>query len=403
MAEEDKIQPATAQERNVFALWKKNKNDTGINLAFGFKTQNLNVDKLEYALNQIIVRHDRLRSSFCEENECVIRKISENCRLFIEHFASKNLSDFIRPFNLEKAPLLRVAVQGETVLIDICHIVTDGFSMAVFFSELNMFYSGQPVRYNPTPIPPDNESELSSNTEFWASQFKNPFLPLRLPADKKGNAGLYGGDGSSLVHCIESSLTRRVQKVCRELSVTPFVFYFSAFMLFLAKESALDDVVTATNLSCRSPRTMRSIGLLARVAPVRFKLPESGTVKDFLLSVSLSVKSALLHQQFDTDELLARMGFSDLRDFSRTIFTFEHERIADIRLDGKKCEFVPIPSRHSASDLTLCFFPFKNQGLILSIFRTDLFSHQQIRKFLRHYEKIIESFLHIDESIKSIL
>ncbi len=385
---------ASVLEKGIFSLWKKDRNDTGINLAFGFKVENLDRSRLERAVNQIVARHPRLRSTFFEKDGVVFRNTLDSARVSIEDFSSDNLRDFIRPFNLCEGPLLRIALRpdGSTVLFDISHIVTDGFSMAVFFSELDAFYSSGKVGYEPQQIPPENETELLENTSYWAKSFKTEFKNLLLPRDKNGNLS-YGGSGSSLVHKIGRRMTEKVLERCRSLSITPFVFYFSAFLLFLSRECGSDDVVTVTNLSCRSGKSIRAIGLLATLAPVRVSVDEKMPGDEFLRKMNLLVKEYLVHQRYDNEKLLSDLGFSDMRDFSRTIFTYEHEKIADIRLDGKKCDYVPIPSLHSSNDLSLCFFPFKTESRLLVIFRVDLFSHARARRFARHYVDAIQSLL----------
>ncbi|MCR5046174.1 MAG: hypothetical protein K6A42_06325 [Treponema sp.] len=392
---------ASPQERQVFNVWKKNKSDTGINLAFGFKSKGLAPHRLEKALNKIIERHERLRSNFYEKDGIVYRKANPFLEIHVQKFSSKNLRDFVKPFDLEKGALIRAAYFDETLLLDFCHAITDGFSMAIFFKELDAFYSGKSISYEPTPIFSCDEKELKENNNYWSLQFKEPFENLCLPRDKDGE-GLYGGPGNSMLHKINGRLTRGVQKVCKELLITNFVYYFSAFVFFLHKTCSNNDVVTSTNLSCRSGKTARSIGLLANVVPFRFAVDTEMTVADFLRSVDAYVRSAILRQQIDAEKLFDECGLSDIRDFARTLFTYEHSKIADIRLEGNACEYVPVPSKHSQTDFNICFFPFKKYGQILLIFRTDLFSFQLARTYLRTYVKIAEGFLNTSKKLCEI-
>ncbi|MCR4823659.1 MAG: hypothetical protein K5873_12400 [Treponema sp.] len=391
------LEKASCQESSIFNLWQKNKSDTGINLAFGFKSENLDIGRLENAFNQIVSRHDRLRSIFLEKDGTVYRKILPSLTIKLDAFTSKNLRDFIQPFNLEEGPLIHIAYQENTVFLDICHIVTDGFSMAILFSELNDFYSGKKVSHLAPTIAAEDEEKVKANTDFWAGYFQKPFKNLLLPADKSGKRS-YGGDGNALLHSVNASLTKKIQSFCRNLAITPFILYFSAFLIFLYKVCGEEEVVTTTNLSCRSSKNIRSIGLLGTVAPIRMKLSPEMMAGDFLQKVNLYFREVMQHQNFDSEKLLNKTGFSDLRDFSRTTFTFEHPKMADIKLDGKNCTYVPIPSLHSQSDLTLCFFPFKSEGKILAIFRSDLFSLPQVRRFIRKYLNIAKKIL--DEKTK---
>ena len=91
---------ASVLEKGIFSLWKNDRNDTGINLAFGFKVENLDRARLERAVNQIVARHPRLRSTFFEKDGSVFRNTLASVAVSIEDFSSDNLLDFIRPFNL---------------------------------------------------------------------------------------------------------------------------------------------------------------------------------------------------------------------------------------------------------------------------------------------------------------
>ncbi|MCR5289741.1 MAG: hypothetical protein K6E51_07105 [Treponema sp.] len=395
------IEKATSQEQDIFNLWKGSRN-TAINLAFGLKTESLDVERLTTAINCIIARHDRLRSNFFEKDGVIYRCCKKTLSICVHAFTSKNLQDFIQPFDLEEEPLIRVAFFQDTILFDICHIVTDGFSMAIFFSELNNFYSGIDVLYQPPPIVVADELLVKQNTAFWSQQFVTPYKSLILPRNKDGITE-YGGDGNSMIHHLDSLLTRKVQRLCAQLCITQFVYYFSAFLLFLYKECQSSDIVTATNLSCRSGKTIRSIGLLAKTVPVRFKIAPDMTIEAFLQSVDEYVRAAVEHQHFDCKKLFLDCNVSDIRDFSRTLFTYEPPKIANVYLDNKPCTFVPIPSRYSKTDFTICFFPFKQTNHLLLFFRSDLFSFQRARKYLRCYVAIIKKLLTPNCTIEEIM
>ena len=312
-------------------------------------------------------------------------------KIEFQHFSSKSLRDFVQPFNLEEGPLIRCAFFDDTVLLDICHIITDGLSMAILFTELNDFYGGKIPSYKPGSLPLPDDNLIKVNTDFWSKQFSQPFSNLQLTPDKESSL-FYGGQGTSILHSLGKNLTKRVEKFCLNLAITPFIFYFAAFIYFLSKECGQNDVVTSTNFSCRSHHSMRTFALLATLVPVRFKVDFSLSVRDYLVKVNEYVKSVLHHQSFDTEKLVNHFNFKDLRDFSRTVFTFEHPKIADIRLNNKKCQYLPVPSRHSEADFTICFFPFKDNAKMLTIFRSDLYSFPKVRQLLRSYIKVIRDF-----------
>ncbi len=398
---QSRITKANLQETASYKLWKE-KEEVANNLAFSLTLKNLNREKFQQALNMIISRHNRLRSVFFEKDGQIYRKINPQVKLQIEEFKGQDFQEFVRPFDLEKGPLLRAAFIKNGILLDICHIVTDGISMALFFNELNAFYSGQSVSYEPETEENEEPEKIAVNTDFWISQVKEPFTNLQLPPDKKG-VGFYGGPGQSLVHMVRKDLNRKVGKVCKKLKLTPFEYYFGAFLFFLHKESGLNDLVTSTNLSCRPGKTMHTIGLFANLAPIRFKIDEEMPAADFLKRVKAYFKQVKIHQNYRGEALLESLSLKDFRDLSRINFTFEHPKMAEIRLGGKDCHFKALPSGFSGCDMTFCFFPFKTRPIILVIFRYDLYSFQRVRKYLRSYVEVIKDFLHYDLPLSQFL
>lgn len=381
---------ASCLQTNLYRKYQQNPALTNTNLAFGFRTKNLDRAKLERALNHIISRHENLRSNFFEEDGVVWQQIHAKRQLTVEPFLDDDVRTFIRPFCLERDLLIRAAVQDDLVLLDFCHIITDGFSMAIFFRELNALYAEetlpfQPPRARDCLVP---AAVLCANEPYWLHTLEKPFTPLALPADF-ARASLYGGKGASLIATIGAKTTAAVRERCKQLRITPFVFYLSAFCLFLAKTCRTDDVITGTNFSCRNSHNLRAIGLFTTIAPVRVSVPATVNRDDFLLQMHAQVRTMLKHQQSDMDSVLAKKGLHDHRDVFRTLFSYEDARMADIRLGGKSCDFVPVPTKDAAFDCTLCFFPFKTKSAILYIYRSDLFRAQTAARYVDDYADMI--------------
>ncbi len=387
---EKTILPASRLQEQLYQVYRKNPLTTEINLAFAFRTKNLNVGKLEWALNQIIARHENLRSNFFEDNGRLWQSISPSRRLKVASFSADDLRTFIRPFALQSDLLLRAAVKENLILLDFCHIITDGFSMAIFFRELDTLYSDLSPDYQ-APAAADcqiSSAAYEANKKFWQTLLQKPFLPHSLPADFPKKQA-YGGRGGSQIAWLGAETTAAIRDCCKNLTVTPYIFYLTAFCRLLARHNRNQDVITGTNLACRGKANLRSIGLYTTMVPVRLSLSESMNTSDLLLTVNDLIRQILRHQHMDLSEILREKNLHDYRDIFPTLFTFEHEKMAQIRLGGKNCEFVPIPTKDSAFDCNLCCFPFKKKTGLLLIFRTDLFTPKHAAGYLDEYMDIL--------------
>ncbi len=395
-----KILKASCLQTPVFKTFLSDKTNTNINLAFGFKVKSLDVERLKEAVNKIVERHDHLRSNFFIKDGALYEKIYKTRKIEVLPFTNKELSDFLKPFDLESEPLIRVSYKDNIVLVDFSHIIMDGFSFKNFFYELNEFYSGRRVLYTPPLAEHSNftDEEFLEHTSYWEEYVKfynlenECFTVTELPMDftplKK-----YGGEGAIDFGYIESKITEKIRKRCRKLNVTPFVFYMAAWFAFLFKACKKECVITGTNFSCRKRKNFRSIGLYTTTVPLRMDMSEDDFEDEkltdgFLLKVASVIKQGLMHQSLDLEALLKKHSFSDARELFNTLFVFEDERMTDIRLCGEKCEYVPIASQNSAMDLTFCFFPFKTEGRILAIYRKDKFSSGRIKSFLEEYSLV---------------
>ena len=110
-------------------------------------------EKLEAVFKQLIVRHESLRTAFEIVNEEPVQRIYQDLDIKIEYFESFQdkkdiIIQFVRPFELSRAPLLRVGIitlnDGRMVMmIDMHHIITDGTSQIILTTEFHQLYGGQ--------------------------------------------------------------------------------------------------------------------------------------------------------------------------------------------------------------------------------------------------------------------
>src|SRR5262249_44030708 len=130
------------------------------NVYTGFQLEGeLNLPALERSLNEIINRHEILRTTFPALHGQPLQKINETQPLNLGRNDLSDRSDTeregelsrlireeaLRPFDLEHGPLLRAMLlkQGEqdhVLLLTMHHIISDGWSLEVLTRELSALY-----------------------------------------------------------------------------------------------------------------------------------------------------------------------------------------------------------------------------------------------------------------------
>ena len=146
---------------------------------------------MEKCLNTLINRHASLRTYFETTSDGPEQKILEDVTISLKMQHSENktieeiFNEFLKPFDLSKAPLLRVSLHALAnhqylLLLDMHHIICDGESIAIFVDELCKLYRGQaldPLSLDYTDYAVWEQNLISSeeykkSEAFWLKQFE---------------------------------------------------------------------------------------------------------------------------------------------------------------------------------------------------------------------------------------
>ena len=144
---------ATYSQKGIYFSWQLNKLSTVYNTSVSLEIKgSLNLKKLEQVLNQIIQEQRILRANFYIKNDNVYQVINEYKYFNLNYEKIQNntidihFKNFIKPFNLEKEELIRFKLLADEknlnyLLIDIHHIINDGFSQNLLINEIFSRYS----------------------------------------------------------------------------------------------------------------------------------------------------------------------------------------------------------------------------------------------------------------------
>ena len=134
LEKQDYYELSSAQKR-LYVLQRLDASATAYNIPFAWEIRGT-VDpvKLELTFNRLIRRHESLRTGIHQVDGQPVQRIRDNLELTIEHFDPKT---FIRPFDPEQPPLLRVGLVNtqpsmSILAVDIHHIIADGLSLVLF-------------------------------------------------------------------------------------------------------------------------------------------------------------------------------------------------------------------------------------------------------------------------------
>ncbi|MDB6019360.1 MAG: hypothetical protein JWR19_3849 [Pedosphaera sp.] len=297
----------------------------------------LNFDALQRSLNEIVHRHEILRTTISFEDGNPAQVISTDHAVRITQVdlrklpeinraaeAQKIITEEVRrPFDLARGPLLRCALvrsgEREHILVIVLHhIVSDGWSIALFYNELNSLYNSfsagnsatslaeLPVQYadyaywQQQCLPgPMLEREIS----FWKAELTGAPPSLELPLDHvaHSDSSVSGQETVNLPGTIVEAM--RVQS--QREGVTPFMELMTALAITLHKWTEQSDMVIGTVVAGRNHRDIENlIGCFMNFIPVRVRLATEQTNRECLAAVKRAVLAAQAHQDCPFEKIV---------------------------------------------------------------------------------------------------
>eukprot|EP00833_Pecoramyces_ruminatium_P005930 jgi/Orpsp1_1/1179962/evm.model.c7180000071593.1 len=139
--------PITSQQLGVYIDTIKEDNNILYNIPSVYKLkENVDKERIKKAFLKIFDEQEILRSKYYGKEINgkmeIYGYIDDECTLKFEEYSYENVNRFIRPFELDKAPLIRVGfIKNEVLLIDMHHIICDGATNIIIMNELNKYYN----------------------------------------------------------------------------------------------------------------------------------------------------------------------------------------------------------------------------------------------------------------------
>jgi amino acid adenylation domain-containing protein len=316
-------------------------------------------------VTEIVRRHEVLRSRVGEENGELylitdppqpftlpvldFRSRPDEWRAFVETAARE-------PFDLVHGPLLRAAAlriedDAYAFFLNMHHIVADGWSLRLFWTEFVALYAawhagGEPDLPDLTVQYRDFAAEQRRITEdggygdvldAWARELAGATTVLALPVDHSPGASRnYRGDEFTTV--VPERLRAAAYACAKRLGVTPFAMLGGVWGVLLARCTRQGDLLIGAPLAGRArPEYQSLIGLFANTMPLRLRLDADVFFASLVRELQLSTFDALSAQDAPFTELVRRV---DSRRTSRetplfqTMFSFEQSTEFEATLPG---------------------------------------------------------------------
>ena len=386
----------------------------------------LNISTLTASLEMLMARHEILRTTFMIENGSPVQVIHPEGKAFIRYVDLRGMPSAEREkkateealahgktfIPLDSLPLLRFTVLHlqdleYMLLINPHHIISDGWSNALFAKELSMTYASlESGEAPPFPVPEyqyvdfvkwEKEwmaSEASrGQMDFWKAQLSGLPEPLKLPLDfpRPPVMSYRGSREFSLIGSVEADLLRNF---CQKNNITMFHLLFGAFSLLMSKYSGQDDIILGMPVARRNQLWFQNaMGLFINTLPLRVRIDETIPAMEFLQYIKSYSQQAMLRQELPFEKLIEEVN-PDRNLGSNPVFQvhFVYQNIPSL-YSVKGMEVKPENIDYSFSKFDLNFWVEEaNRELILSAtYPSDIFLPETVSQIISNYWRLLGS------------
>ncbi len=368
----------------------------------------LDIPMLEEKFNQLIQRHESLRTSFVKVEGEPKQQINDEFEFAIEFHESSSdtvndqVKAFIRAFDLEQTCLIRVGLfkldlDEHVMVVDIHHIVADGVSTGVLINDFMALFNNEELpeinyRYRDFVAWEQSEEaqkELQRQREFWIKEFEGDPELLELPKDFENVDSESSNEGDSITISLTNEQVDALKAFNKEEGTTMFVTTFSIFNVLLNKITNQNDIVLGTPVAGRSRTEFQdTIGVFINTLHLRNQVDTNDTFSAFTRKVHQKSIDSFESQAYVFDE--NEVGHTS---WFEVFFAYQNFETPELFLGDLKVGQFDADQNQALKDLTLTVF--ENGDLIHFNFEYALkaFKRETIERMTTYLSAILDQII----------
>ncbi|CAM3709769.1 non-ribosomal peptide synthetase [Vibrio aerogenes] len=445
--------PVTAAQERLWTLHKMYPGIHVYNLPEEYLVEGeIDIPALNQACQQLIQRHESLRTVFFEKEGKVWQKIQPQTTFQVGQQTYDQLSDTViqqlcdenqhLSFNLQQGPLIRMDVcrcqqtGKQLFLFNIHHMICDGWSLTNFIKELadayqsyrqdavaNQSMSNQPIlnplkteaplrlQFKDYVIWQQQQMQSVSGQEsrtWWLNHLAGPLPVLELPRDYPRPA-MRTFNGKTQRVALSSLLSEGLNQLAKQHKVSLFTVLMLTVRTLMYRYTGQKDVVIGSPVAGRlHPELNEQIGYYVNTLALRQALDPLAPVGRAIEETSACINEALAHQHYPYEALIEDLDIAG--DISRAavfdvMLVMQNFDVAALRLGDTA--LIPV-EKSSQWDISRCDLLFHVQedehGLLLDInYNSDIFSPDRIRRCGEHFTQLITGMInHTGQTLSSL-
>ncbi len=340
-AEEKEYYPLSSVQKRLFFLQQMEPGSSAYNISLVAHMEGeISKSQLELIFNQLIQRHESLRTSFEVVGEEPVQSIHRHVPFAVRDYEliekeNNNhleaiIKDFIRPFDLARAPLLRVGLikkeaNWHILMVDLHHLISDGVSHGILQGEFMRLYRKETLNILRLQYRDFSEWQHSSvykkinlqQEEYWLNQYQEDIPVMDLPIDIP-RSKIRGFAGDIMEFKLSPQQTRQLNTLVSRLSSTLFLVLLGIYNVLLSKLTGNEDIVIGTPVACRRHENLGQIvGMFVNTLALRHFPQGHKTLNGFLAEVKDRTLEAFENQEYPFEKLVETILAGTDRDPGR--------------------------------------------------------------------------------------
>ncbi|MBO0993816.1 non-ribosomal peptide synthetase, partial [Bacillus sp. SD088] len=411
----------SAPQQRMYVIHTLNKESLNYNLPSVVKVAGeFDIEKFKAAANACLQRHEILRTTYEQVDGEIVQIVNEQVELPVDfkeittevaegELIQQMTAEFVRPFDLQKAPLMRMKIvkrseQLHYIFFDFHHISFDGSSALIFAEEMMSAYQDKVLA--PLPIQykdfahwqnkQEQSEEMKSQQQYWQELLQTASLNCGFPTDfTRPLERTYAGN--TIEYQLDQKLKARITDFCRERECTPYSFFLSTLNILVSIYSGQADVTIGTLVHGRNHRDIEGlIGMFVNTLPMVHSVPSEQTYDEYVKHVQKSVMQTFAHADVPFDQIVELAGTKN--DIGRNplfdvMFSYQDFDQLSIHTDQATFEYQDLLPDDSKFDTEFEVIDQEEGYTITLQYATELYREASIQRILQHFVTLIDKVL----------
>ena len=416
---------ASFAQQRLWFLWQMEPESAAYNMPGALRLRGpLDFDALRRCFDEIVRRHDTLRTTFKEnaQQEPVQVIGPPDTGMALERISLTHLPEAEReveaarlasieghkPFDLSKGPLFRATVidmgpDDHALLLTMHHVISDGWSVGVLVREIVTLYDSE-HRGVPSPLPELDvqyadfsewqREYLAGDTldrywRYWLDHLGDKVAELELPTDFP-RPPHFTDRGSMVMAIVDKDITARLKAFCQQEKLTLFPLLLAGIQTVLHCHTGAEKVVIGTDVANRNrAETEAIIGFFVNQLVLQTDFSGNPTLRQTVRRAWDTALGAYAHQDFPFDFLVKKLN--PKRNVTRMpLFSvkFVLQNAPASLLSLTDLTIAPLLYENTTAKFDLLFSMQEEEGKLVNVitYKTDLFKPATIARVVRHLE-----------------